>query len=206
MASRATVDVVENPQEVRPRRRGSQAGLIARNSGRMDESSDQIITADGTGTAIHTRPGTMPLYKHTERNGWMARTVSVSALPMLLKNGWREFCGDCDDHHLDRQGRITTDPNACKARDAVAVRVCPVCRKRVYDNMSLTSAAIDEDEDPNVIQDDAYAVSTPEQRTKLKLDLHLWIRHPEWAQANGVPTLPAAFREMVDQGSTSRGT
>jgi len=73
-----------------------------------------------------------------------------------------------------------------------AFPMCPNCQAE-YD-------------DPNVIKDDPYSTSTPEQRTKLKLDLHLWIRHPEWAQANGVPPLPAAFRDMVEQGATGKGT
>ena len=201
----AEVNVIEN-KPIQPRKRGSQAAFIAKHQGRMDETSDQIVTQDGTGTAIHTRPGTMPLYKPTERSGWIPRLVSVSALPMLLKNGWLEFCPDCQDHHLDRQGQITTDPNACAARNPVAVRVCPVCGKRLYDNLNLNTAVIEEDDDPNVIKDDAYNASTPEQRTKLKSDLHLWIRHPEWAQANGVPPLPTAFKEMVDPGVTSKGT
>lgn len=203
--SRASVDIHETPELAR-RNRGSQAAFIARNAGRMDETSDQIVTADGSGTAIHTRPGTMTMYKPSERSGYIARTVSVSALPMLLKQGWTEFCPDCDGEHRDSKGKITTDPNACKAREPVAVRVCPVCTKRIYDNLALTEAIADEDDDPNVIKDDAYNTSSKEQRTKMKLDLHLWIRHPEWAQANGVPPLPSAFREMVDQGNTARGT
>lgn len=205
MTNRASVDVIPTP-EIPGRRRGSQASLIARNAGRTEETSDQIATADGTGTAVHTRPGTMPLYKPTERNGWIARLVSVSALPLLLKNGWQEYCPDCNEHHLDRRGKITTDPNACKARESVRVRVCPVCAKRIYDNMSLAAAVSTADDDPNVIQDDAYGASTPEQRTKLKLDLHLWVRHPEWAQSNGVPPLPSAFKEMVDQLPAGKGT
>jgi len=203
----AEVNVIEN-RPLQRKQKGSQAAFIARNAGRMDETSDQIVTQDGTGTAIHTRPGTMPLYKPTERNGWLPRLVSVSALPMLLKQGWQEFCPDCGQHHLDRKGNITTDPNSCAARVPVAVRICPVDGKRIYDNMSLSAAIAQDDyeDDPNVIQDDPYGASTPEQRTKLKLDLHLWVRHPEWAQANGVPPLPSAFKEMVDQLPASKGT
>ena len=203
----AAVDIIESPKAPRKAPKGSAAAFIARNQGRMDETSDQIVTQDGTGTAVHTRPGTVVMYKPTERNGWIPRTVSSSAMPMLFKQGWQEFCPDCGQHHLDRKGNITTDPNACSSRDPVAVRICPVDGKRIYDNLSLAQI-IDEAEydDPNVIKDDPYSTSTPEQRTKLKLDLHLWIRHPEWAQANGVPPLPAAFRDMVEQGATGKGT
>lgn len=203
--------VEERPiQNIQPqkRRRSSNQALIARTSGRMDESDDIVTTSDGTGSVTHTRPGTYVMYKPTERSGWMAKTVSVSAISMLLKNGWQEFCPDCNGEHVDRNGNITTDPNACAGREPVAVRICPVCRKRLYDNMSLDQAIkdIDDDDDPNVIHDNAYAMSDPTQRTKQKLDLHLWVRHPEWAQANGVPPLPQAFREMVDQGLTAKGT
>ena len=203
----ATVDIIETAQvPASPRkRRGSATTFIARNQGRTEETSDQIATSDGTGTATHTRPGTIPLYKPTERMGYIPRLVSVSALPMLLKQGWSEFCPECEDHHLDSKGNITTDPNACKAREPLAIRRCPVCGKRVFDNMSLATTAVDEDDDPNVIEDDAYSASTPAQRTKMKLDLHLWVRHAEWAQANGVPPLPTAFKEMTET-PLARGT
>jgi len=56
----AKVDVVENrPPPQRSPRRGSAAAFIARNSGRVDETNDTITTNDGTGTATHTRPGTV---------------------------------------------------------------------------------------------------------------------------------------------------
>lgn len=204
----AKVDVVENrPPPQRSPRRGSAAAFIARNSGRVDETNDTITTNDGTGTATHTRPGTVVMYKPTERSGYIPRTVSTSAMAMLLKQGWSEFCPDCEQDHLDRNGNVTTDPNACSAREPVAVRICPVDGKRIYDTMSLNAAMVDDyEDDPNVIHDDPYAASTPAQRTKMKLDLHLWVRHPEWAQANGVPPLPSAFKELVDQLPAGRGT
>lgn len=205
MPRTASVDLIQNP---RPRQRtvSAQEAFIARNANREDSDSQQIVTADGAGTAVHTRPGTTIMYKPSERNGYIARTVSVSAIPVLFKQGWHDVCPDCNGHHVDRNGNATTDPNACAGRDPVAVRVCPVCRKRIYDNMSLAAMAQEENDDPNVIQDEAYNASTPEQRTKMKLDLHLWTRHAEWAQANGVPPLPAAFKEMVDQLPAGKGT
>lgn len=212
--NRASTDIIEHKPaatKAAPNRRprSSEAAVIAREANRREETAGRVTTEDGDGTVIHTRPGTMTLYKPTERNGWIPRTVSASAIGMLFKQGWQEFCPDCQGHHTDRKGNITTDPNACTARPGVAVRICPVDGKRIYDNMSLSAAiaeADDYEDDPNVIHDDPYAASSPEQRTKLKLDLHLWVRHPEWAQANGVPPLPSAFREMVDQVPAGKGT
>lgn len=199
----ASVKITQNePRDAISRHRS----FAARNSDRFDESIDSVENADGAGAVRHSRPGTVVMYKPTERAGFIPRRVSVSAIDVLFRQGWQDVCPDCKGHHLDRYGNPSTDPNACSARDPVGVRVCPVCRKRVFDNMAMTGAMMAEDEDPNVIVDDAYASSDPAMRTKQKLDLHLWIRHPEWAQANGVPPLPSAFREMVDGAPRQAGT
>lgn len=198
-----------------PRRRGganvsvqantmhSQTAFMAKNSGRQERTEDTLTTADGTGVAIHTRPGTVVMYKPTERNGYMPKVASVSAMPMLFNEGWLEICPLCNDHHVNRNGDITTDPNACKARPPLGVAVCPVCAKRVYDNMTVRDVAVEEEADPNVVQLDIAGSSDPKQRLEQKMGLHLWIRHPEWAQANGVPQLPTAFREMVDSATAA---
>lgn len=199
----ARVEEIETKQPTR--RVSREQAFIARTS--SAQASDEMqFSADGvTGNITHDRPGTVVMYKPSQRMGYQARTVSASAVPMLFRQGWSDICPDCKDHHLDRNGNPTTDLNACKAREAVAVRVCPVCRKRVYDNMSVTQALIADDDDPNVIADESYGSNDPATRTKQKMDLHLWVRHPEWAQANGVPPLPSAFREMVET-PLQRGT
>ena len=141
------------------------------------------------------------MYKPTESQGYVVRRVSASAIGILLKQGWSEYCPDCNAEHLDRDGKPTTDPNACKARPPVAVRVCPVCRKRIYDNQGIPQQA-DEDDDPNVIPDDGV-LSTPETRTRILLDLHLWSKHPRQAQMLGRPALPTALKEIAESVQAS---
>src|SRR5512146_2071967 len=168
---------------------------------------DRGVSPDGLATQ-HKRPGTVVMYKPMAGGGWTPRTVSVSAIRMNLANGWQQVCPDCGRHHLDRNGNDTTDPNACAAREPVAVRVCPIasCRKRIYDTAVVTEVSVQDDDDPNVIKDDGNAYeSTPATRTQMKLNLHLWTRHPLWAQTNGVPPLPSAFEETLDPGARHLG-
>lgn len=201
---RASVSIL--PTQPNQPTMSTQQAFAAQHASTMMQDTTTVTSENVTGQATHTRPGTVVMYKPSQRAGWVARTVSSSAIPTLLYEGWREYCPECNDHHVDRNGNITTDPNACKGREAVSVRVCPVCRKRVYDNMNVTRAMLEtEDDDPNVIADDSYGSSDAATRTKQKMDLHLWVRHPEWAQANGVPPLPTAFREMVET-PLQRGT
>ena len=194
----AKVEIVRNPT--------SRAAFMAKHQN--DNAQDvTTVASDGvTGAVLHTRPGTVVMYKPTDRSGYQARRVSAASMPMLFDLGWSNICPLCEGEHLDRNGNATTDPNACKALPAVALRRCQVCGKRIYDNAQSPLVVEEgEDDDPNLIKDEAYLTADPAQRTKQKLDLHLWVRHPEYAQANGVPSLPEAFREMVET-PTQRGT
>lgn len=171
--------------------------LLAEEEGRVTKTVEK--DAEGV-TTEHKRPGTIVLYKPI-KNGYEPRTVSVSALRLLLRQGWKEQCGDCNSPHIDKNGQHSTDPNLCKAKDPVAVRECPVCGKRIYDNVGFTENIDQEgEEDVNVIREEAYNQSTGASRTKASLDLHLWQKHPRQAQMMGVPPLPAAMRDMVEQG------
>ena len=193
----ANVEIVDNPRIPATRRRRTQA-FITRNEGREDTSRE----TDASGvTTEHNRPGTITLYKPTETQGFVPRRVSVSTIRVLLSQGWSEFCPDCGKDHLDRNGQVTTDPNACTGRAPVAVRVCPVCSKRIYDNQ-IISATPEPVDDPNVIPDEG-ALSTPTQRTRILLDLHLWAKHPRQAQMLGRPALPTALREIADSVQAS---
>ena len=188
----AGIEIVENtPVGV------SDEVLIAQNEGRREQSTETIKSADGEVMTTHTRPGTVVMYKPTESHGYTPRTVSVSAIRLLLRQGWREVCPDCGQRHIDKNGRDSTDPNLCSAREPVAVRVCRVCTKRIYDNRQFTFDGKMGGDDENVIEDEAYEASTSEQRTKASLDLHYWTWHPREAQMMNIPPLPKALQPAV---------
>ena len=198
----ARVDIIDNPRVPLSRKGGvRQEAFIARHEAMKDETKE--TGADGI-TTEHSRPGTVIMYKPTETQGFAPKRVSVSSLRMLIRQGWSEFCPDCGNEHLDKQGQASTDPNLCKARPPVAVRVCPICRKRIYDNVGVPSGPVStaEEYDPNVISDESVA-TTPEQRTRMQLDVHLWSKHPRQAQMMGRPPLPQALREIAESVQAS---
>ncbi len=190
----ASVDIQENTPIGR-----SDAALIAANEERMVTDQETLTEENGNVLVTHTRPGTLVMYKPTERQGFVPRTVSGSAIRLLLKQGWKEVCPDCNDRHLNGDGVDSTDPNLCAARDPVAVRICRVCTKRIYDNQGFLNveaeAAAD---DPNVIEDEAYKTTTGADRTRASLNLHYWLRHPKEAQMMGLAPLPKALSDIVE--------
>ena len=176
----------------------SQEAFVAEEAGRSEESVVKETNEDGlTAVTTHKRPGTIVMYKPSERSGWLPRTVSRHSIGPNLVHGWKEVCGDCGYRHINTEGVESTDPNLCSARPPVAVRVCPVCEKRIYDNVT-TGPDTDQDgaEDKNVITDNPYEKSTAETRTMAGMNEHMWLRHARQAEAMGVP-LPASIREEV---------
>ena len=150
------------------------------------------LTEGGSVTA--RAPGMEIMYKPSA-DGWRAYDhIPAGAVNQNLLNGWRLLCPDCNNHHKDKEGRITKDPNACSAREKLAVRQCQVCGKRIYDNRGFGNIELDDD----VIQDDAYAASTPALRTKAQLDLHIWTFHPATARAMAITPPPQAPAEVLD--------
>ncbi len=75
----ASVDIVENNPSRSP------DVLVAQEESRMVQSENQ--DTDGV-TTTHIRPGTLVMYKPTENHGYVPRTVTASAVRMLLKQGW----------------------------------------------------------------------------------------------------------------------
>ncbi len=194
--TQASVDV----EEVAPVGRSAEV-FAAENERKMEESVERATGEDGNPVVTtHTRAGTLIMYKPTETQGYVPKTVSVSAIRLLIRQGWHETCPECHKKHINKDGQESTDPNLCSARDPVAVRVCSVCSKRIYDNVGLFKEA-DTEDDPNVIEDDAYDLSTPASRTQASLNVHLWVRHTRQAQMMNVPPLPAAMREMVEEAA-----
>ncbi len=177
----------------------SPAVFIAENEARpMERTVEQAKGEDGTAvTTTHTRPGTTTMYKPLEHGGYEPRTVSSTAIGLLLKEGWAEVCPDCNTRHLDKQGRNAADPNLCSARESVAVILCPVCRVRIYDNMAHEPDEVS-DEDDNVINPGDLRASTPEERLIAARNLHMWMCHPRSAQERNLPPVPDALRgDMV---------
>ena len=175
--------------------------FIAEHEGKQETTRETAADEDGNAvTTTHTRSGRMTMYK-PHSGGYAPRTVSTSALRQLLRQGWREVCPDCNKAHLNSKGEHSCDPNLCDARPPVAVRICPVCQHRIYDNVAPEpEGGIDED-DPNVINEAAYTKSDGASRTKDALDVHMWRWHPRRAHELGVAPLPTALRDMVGEES-----
>ena len=172
--------------------------FAARHEGQTVTTKDRQEGEDGPVVTEHTRVGTVVMYKPFA-GGYSPRTVAVSAIRQLLRQGWAEFCPDCHGEHLDRNGNPSTDPNLCSAKEPIAVRVCPVCGKRIYDNMGAGEQPLVDgsDDDPNVIRDDAFSKTTEKSRTQISLNIHMWARHPRQAMMRGIDPLPDALKELV---------
>lgn len=138
-----------------------------------------------TGSVEHTTADKVTMWKPLENGDWMPREVPVTHIEMNLKAGWAVQCPMCNTTDC------SSDPNSCAGRPKRMLRRCPECRKRVYDEARGTPDVDPEDEDaeerdPNEIADSAYANSTPETRTKARLDRHMLAYHPEQAAAYGL--------------------
>ena len=149
------------------------------------------------GTVTHTGAAMVTMYKPTPQ-GYVARHgVPASSIAVNLRNGWRSFCPHCGGQH-------GSAPNECPGKDQVAYRTCPVCpgAHKVFDNRVnyADPEAVDTD-DPNLIQDAAYAATTPAIRTKAALDLHMWARHPQEAREMGLPPLPESAFAPAQPGA-----
>lgn len=160
------------------------AGLNLGNDGlgplEATEIDDEGSGLSSGGNAWSRRPGTITMYKPTER-GYFPRTVTKASAPQLLAEGWLPRCPDCGGTH-------DAGVNVCPGKEDVQLRICPVCSKKIPDNSPFVAAF--DDDDPNVIRDEAYESSTPASRTKAQLDLHLWTRHPQEARSMNIAPLP----------------
>ena len=154
-----------------------------------DPSENGVVTT-------HTRPGVVLMWKPGQDGRYVPRMVSETSTRLNLDNGWLIKCPDCGTNH-EQSNLPVTDPNSCPARDPVAVRVCPVCGKRIFDNMGFER--MDDGDDPNVLKDESYENSTPASRTRVQLNIHLWTRHPRQAQMMNIGPLPQAFADMTNQ-------
>lgn len=134
--------------------------------------------------------GTMAVFKLTPTGVTKIKVAVQSVAEVLRQPHYSAVCPDC--------GFAECGPgeNDCPGRPPRAYRICPVasCNKRIYDTKPTGKYLVDEFDhsgrddgnDPNVIRDDSYNVSTPESRTKAMMDTHIVGVHPATAMEMGI--------------------
>lgn len=172
--------------------------FVARHEGRVEQDNENMAEVSTEmvhgGVVSHKRPGRVTMYKPTP-NGWQPRhNIPVTSISVNLLNGWRVQCPDCGKPERDGDAPCMGG-NECAGREPLAARQCPVCGRKVFDNLKI-EASLDQD-DPNIIHDTAYENSSPASRTKTLLDTHLWNRHPAEARSLGVPPLAGSNEALV---------
>lgn len=184
-----------------PRIVSAEEEFLLTNSGDVQtvERYNDDVTSGGA-RITHIAAGRVQMWKPGTNGTYTPRTVSESSKAINLAGGWKITCPDCGTNHEDSP-YPPGEPNSCPARAHVPMRLCPVadCNsgngKRIYDTLGLQSRFEGEDEDPDIIKDDAFENTTAETRTRILLDWHLWTFHPRYAQATGRPPLPQASRQ-----------
>lgn len=145
---------------------------------RLEDVVEAEVLGDDRGDVTHTQPGKVRVYKPTPY-GYKPREIPVTGLAQALDGGFLPNCPDC-------HGQCGDGVNDCPGREKRAYRQCPVpqCRKKVYD--FIQGLDVEDADDPMKIEDDAYALSTPELRTKALMDKHMLVLHPNEAAAAGI--------------------
>ena len=188
------------PRRNRARTITPEEEVLMRNSGagQTVERFQDTELSYGEATISHSSPGRVLMWKPLENGGYTPRIVSESAKGLNLQAGWRISCPDCGTNHEDSP-YPPGDPNSCPGKAPVAVRICPVCGKRITDNVLVDRTAVLADAlDAAMIIRDDYVATTPEVRTRLKLEEHLWVFHPRQARARGVTEIPTALKPIVN--------
>ena len=174
----------------------------AANEGRDRSSQENFRTEDGDASVSYSGADRVLMWKpvmdgHGEVLTYQPRTIPTSHIGFNQAAGWRSTCPDCGTNHEDSELPIS-DPNSCPGREKVAVRLCPVCGDRTVDNQGFKGeeVGITVEGEP-VIANDFASMSSPEERTKQQLYIHLWMRHPRQAQVMQIPELTGSWREAV---------
>ncbi len=147
----------------------------------------------GMATGQHTQPGRVLMWKPGADGRYVPRMVPDGNRGLNLRNGWLPRCPDCNTNH-EQSPYPPSDPNSCPGRDNVAVRICPVCSKRIPDNMGWVQPeqAADAPDAESILRSEDIT-STPATRTLMQLHIHLWERHPRQAQTMNIPPIPQGF-------------
>ena len=144
--------------------------FLARNAGQMGDTSEGFKQGDDSAVVGRKGPAPVRVYKPTA-TGYRPVVVPSSNLGWVLSQGYLPECPDCGG---------LCERDACPSRAPVLYRVCPVpsCRKKITDTFGSPDAVSPNTNDPNFIQDEVYLTSTPELRTKVALDAHMYAYHP----------------------------
>lgn len=178
----------------RPRAMSAEEVFLNQDIGNLIEDFDVNLDSDQA-TGTHTRPGMVQMWKPSgDGRTYTPRMVPEGNRAINLKNGWLPWCPDCRTNH-EASPYPAKDANSCPAREMIAVRVCPVCSKRISDNMAWVEKATSNEDAPDaafILRDDSLT-STPESRTRMQLNIHLWTFHATQARLMGIPPIPQQF-------------
>lgn len=159
-------------------------------AGAATDPSRNFVQRTGAGRAIMYRLNVW---------GWAPVVISTNSIAQLFAAGLRAECGDCGSNICGvlPNGQLDPDPNACSGKEAVQLRRCPVCRKRVYDVDTSKLRESEVSGDPNEIADDAFGQVTPESRTRARLEEHLIYYHKTEARQFGLAAPDAQLVRAV---------
>ena len=171
--------------------RAKQALGIQRASRGKVESITAIAAAGGDGMpdgssgkiTHHTAPKAR-LYRPVPQGYYVPTAIPMNNALNCLDAGYLEACPDCGTTDCG------PDPNTCTGRAPIPYRTCPVdgCNegrgKRIYDNPLMGRS--DREAGEGEIVDDAFAATTPAQRTAALMTLHILSCHKDVAALNNL--------------------
>ena len=159
------------------------------------ETTENFSASDGTPPAVvtHRSPfGRVIMWKPMENGQYAPRVVSETSKMINLRNGWKIACPECHTNHEASPYPIG-DPNACPARAPIPWMACPVCGKRIFDNVltSVTQAPVGMAPDAeSFVEIEQTELTTPAERLRYGYHRHMWYAHEQQAQMRGLPQLP----------------
>lgn len=166
------------------------------------EVADPVTAKQSGGAKVTTKgPASYRMYKRGNQ-GWYPVTIPANNVSIVMgleglgDDGKPNYSWECPDC----KGYCGEDGTPCPVRGERPYRICPVpsCQKKISDNPpgeGLEVAHTDAE-----IRDEAFALSTPELRTKAMLDLHLYTYHPSEAAA----LAPQSIRNPVQPVAPGR--
>lgn len=132
----------------------------------------------GHGSITHTRPQKFDMFKHGPY-GWRRVAIPANSVGQALSNGLRAECGDCGSP--DCRGYLY-----CSALPPMTRRRCPVCA-RIIPDAPTGQADIEAETEPGEIIDEQFTQATPEERTRVRLAMHIQTFHPQEGPNYGLP-------------------